>query len=151
MNGLDFIFDSAVWQQHAIRLSLTLLHFVWQGLLVGAIAAVAFACSRRRSANTRYLIACTAFFSLAMLAAVTFFLIEIPVQVAIVSPDAIENDPPIVVEASLLPDTSDQPSQFVPSQTSIEVLPSDSVPAPMLDPEPDVEPAAARLPSATIG
>ena len=63
MNGLDFLFDSSVWQQQAIRLSLTLLHFLWQGLLVGVVAAIALACFKRKSANARYLIACVAFFS----------------------------------------------------------------------------------------
>ena len=83
MNGLEFLFDSSVWQQQAIRLSLTLLHFLWQGLLVGVVAAIALACFKRKSANARYLTACVAFFGLPLLAAATFWLVEIPTEVAI--------------------------------------------------------------------
>ena len=66
MSNFEFLIDGSVWQQQAIRLSLTLLHFIWQGLLVGVIAAIALKCCNRKSANTRYLIVCVAFFVFAI-------------------------------------------------------------------------------------
>lgn len=45
------------WMQ---SLGLTLLHFVWQGLLIGTLATVANRALRRASANARYIAACSA-------------------------------------------------------------------------------------------
>ena len=42
------------------RLGWVLLHFVWQGAMIAALSAIAFAILRRGSANLRYLIACGA-------------------------------------------------------------------------------------------
>ena len=102
MNGLEFLLDNSVWQQQAIRLSLTLLHFVWQGLLVGIAAAIALRCCKRKSANTCYLVACVAFFSLPLLAAVTFVMTDVPAEVTLVSPRLIESNDAVLPEP--LPD-----------------------------------------------
>ena len=139
MNGLEFLFDSSVWQQQAIRLSLTLLHFLWQGLLVGGVAAIALACCRRKSANARYLIACVAFFSLPLLAAATFWLVEIPTEVALASPSSIESGEVTLAEPLAIADSPASSLLIETSTTSDAVLPSESAPAPMLENIPKVE------------
>lgn len=151
MNGLDFLLDGSVWQQQAIRLSLTLLHFVWQGVLVGVVAAIALACFNRKSANTRYLIACVAFFGLPLLAAATFWLVEVPVDVAIVSPGAIENGDPILAESLPIADSSVQPLLVDASPTSKAVLPSESAAAPRLENKPAVRVLPEAIVSQTAG
>ena len=135
MNGLEFLLDSSVWQQQAIRLSLTLLHFVWQGLLVGMVAAIALQCCHRKSVNARYLIACLAFFSMPLLAAATFLLAEPPAEVA-----ALSVRPPVHNEftfAESMPDAdkdaSDQPRLPETSKVTNEFLPSGTATTPAVE------------------
>ena len=137
--GSIFLFDSSVWQQQAIRLSLTLLHFLWQGLLVGVVAAIALACFKRKSANARYLIACVAFFSLPLLAAATFWLVEIPTEVAFASPSPIESGEATLAKPAKIAVSPVQPLLIETSTTSDAVLPTESAPAPMLENIPEVE------------
>ena len=139
MNGLEFLWDGSVWQQQAIRLSLTLLHFVWQGVLVGLVAAVALTCFRRKSASTRYLIACVAFFGLPLLAAATFWLVEKPADVALVSPVSIESGPAVVAEPPTFTDSSEPPRLIETTAASVGVMPSESPSAPLLEITPVVD------------
>ena len=50
---LDFLSSDLAW-----RLGWTLLHSLWQVLLIWAVVAVALALFAHRSANSRYLVAC---------------------------------------------------------------------------------------------
>ena len=47
MNALEWLNLSPGWNEFSIRLSLTLLHSIWQGIVMVAIAAVALRCLRR--------------------------------------------------------------------------------------------------------
>src|SRR5882672_6273552 len=58
------ILDSLGW---------TLLHFLWQGLVIVALFAVAMRLFRRRSANIRYLAGCFALLLMALAPLLTFY------------------------------------------------------------------------------
>ena len=64
----------------------TLLHFVWQGLAVGLLAAVVLAAMRRCSANARYLTAVAALSVMAVLPAATFMRLHETPASPVVSP-----------------------------------------------------------------
>jgi hypothetical protein len=55
----------------ARSLAAALLHFVWQGALVGLLLWTTLLAMRRRSANQRYAVSCAALALLAMLPAIT--------------------------------------------------------------------------------
>lgn len=55
------------------RIGWTLIHFVWEGLLVALVLAVGLFVARRKSANVRYGMACVALVLLATLPVATFF------------------------------------------------------------------------------
>jgi beta-lactamase regulating signal transducer with metallopeptidase domain/protocatechuate 3,4-dioxygenase beta subunit len=91
MNVLES-FAGFDWQQLSTRLSLTLLHFFWQGVVVWLFAAAALRMFKTSSAKARYWLACGALFCLPVLAIATFALIDVPkeaveVPVASVVPD----------------------------------------------------------------
>ena len=146
MNGLDFIWDGLFWQQQAVRLSLTLLHFVWQGVLVGIVAAVVLKCCNRKSANTRHLIACAAFFSLPLLALATFFIVEPPANVAAVSPDSVRNKATPPTEPLALTESSGQPLSNETSESSTSALPSETEFKPMAGGSPPVKALVEAVP-----
>jgi TonB family protein len=56
-------------------LSLSLLHFVWQGLLVAGLLWVLLFAMRRRSANSRYVLSCVALAVLALMPVVTMYVL----------------------------------------------------------------------------
>ena len=51
--------------------SAALLHFVWQGAIVGIWLSIVLAALRRRSANARYVVSCAALAGLALFPVVT--------------------------------------------------------------------------------
>jgi bla regulator protein blaR1 len=57
------------------RLGWTLLHSIWEGLVIAILLAVALAVMRRRSAQARYLVSCGAMIALAVTPVATFFLL----------------------------------------------------------------------------
>ncbi len=59
----------------AQALSLTLLHFIWEGIAVGALLWIALYLLRRRSAAARYAAGCLALAALTLLPAVTMWVI----------------------------------------------------------------------------
>ncbi len=61
------------------RLGLTLVHFVWQGVAVGALSGLALFLLRRRSANSRYCGAVVALVAMAVLPIGTFCVLDAPV------------------------------------------------------------------------
>ena len=58
------------------RLGWVLLHFVWQGALIATMCALALAALRRKSANLRYLIACSALVAMAACLPTTWLLVS---------------------------------------------------------------------------
>ena len=82
MNILELIWEGSFWQDQAIRLSLTLLHFIWQGLLVGLTTWIVLLICKPKSANRRYWIALGAFFCMPLLAIATYTLIDVPAEFA---------------------------------------------------------------------
>ena len=61
-----------------LRLALTLLHFLWQGLLVGAAAMLGARLLRTATASTRYMVFTTALLLLPVCVVITFQCIELP-------------------------------------------------------------------------
>ena len=57
------------------RLGWALVHFVWQGAALAALAAVMLRCLRRRAAAVRYLVACAALAAMAAMPAATLCLV----------------------------------------------------------------------------
>ena len=58
---------------------ITLLHFLWQGTVVGLVAAVVGSLLRYASASIRYSLFSMALLSLPLCVAVTFVFIKVPV------------------------------------------------------------------------
>jgi len=71
MTGIEQVLGQP-WSQ---RLGWSLVHFLWQGLVIAAMSSVAMAALRRRSARLRYALACTALLVMAAAPAVTFCVI----------------------------------------------------------------------------
>ena len=82
MNALEWLNLSPGWNEFSIRLSLTLLHLIWQGIVMVAIAAVALRCLRRSSANSRYVVAGLALFCFPVAAAITYATLETPTELS---------------------------------------------------------------------
>src|SRR5580700_6632660 len=59
-------------------LGLTLLHFLWQGLIIAALLAIALRFLRRSSANARYLTGCLAVLLMALAPIATFSSLATP-------------------------------------------------------------------------
>lgn len=64
----------------------TLLHFIWQGLLVALIMAGINAVLNRHSASHRYVVACCAMLSMIALPILTFLFLQSSLSQAVVSP-----------------------------------------------------------------
>jgi beta-lactamase regulating signal transducer with metallopeptidase domain/WD40 repeat protein len=62
-----------------VRWLVTLLHFLWQGAVVGAAVAIAGRLLRGASAQVRYALCSAALLSLPVCAAVTFCVVDVPV------------------------------------------------------------------------
>jgi len=63
----------------SLRWVITLLHFLWQGTVVGLVAVVVGSLLRNASASTRYSLYSMALLSLPLCVAVTFVFIKVPV------------------------------------------------------------------------
>ena len=74
MNALEQLFATALFQ----RTGWSLIHFVWQAALVALLAAGALRLARKRSANVRYALACSAMGMLVALPLLTIWLAPLP-------------------------------------------------------------------------
>ena len=81
MNTIQGLLSELAAQESFHRLGWTLLHFMWQGLIVAALLAICIRLMSRRSANARYVTACGAMVLLAILPVLTYWLAPIPVSV----------------------------------------------------------------------
>ncbi len=75
------VFGEPVWQ----RLTWTLLHFLWQGMAVAAVAAISLYVWPVRRTHNRYLIYLTALIGMAACPAVTFMVIDVPESAMVAS------------------------------------------------------------------
>lgn len=98
MNALDTFFRELLGRPVFQRLGWALLHFLWQGLIVAVLLAVALRLLRRSSASVRYVLACAALGLLAALPVLTTWLMPVPGQAAI--PGAIAREPVPVTAAA---------------------------------------------------
>jgi beta-lactamase regulating signal transducer with metallopeptidase domain/HEAT repeat protein len=114
-----------------VRLGWTLLHSLWQGAVIGALAAVALRLLRRRSAQARYLAGCAALLVLAMAPLATFLLLEGEPGAAptVQAPAEVSPVPPNVLTSVVAPPAEAASSGRLPLVEAAEMLP---------------EPAAAR-------
>ena len=78
MNALDELLCELLGRAIFQRFAWSLLHFLWQGVIVAALLAVAMRLMRRGSTNVRYALACGALGLLAALPAVTACMIPVP-------------------------------------------------------------------------
>lgn len=62
----------------SIRCGLTLLHFLWQGAIIGLLAFIAAKLLRNHSATIRYAVHAVALLACPLSVAVTFALVEVP-------------------------------------------------------------------------
>lgn len=93
----------------AQRLAWTLLHFLWQGALLGAAAWTAFALTRRRRPQVRYLLGCAFLLACLGSSAATFLLLKPrplpPLQLTVSAPTAplipLSPDPAAVVPPAM--------------------------------------------------
>ena len=74
MNALEKVLTAP----QAVRLAITLVHFLWQGALVAILLGVALRLLRRRSANVRYVFATAGLLVLAALPVATFLTVGPP-------------------------------------------------------------------------
>ena len=98
------LFDSA----GAERLGWTLLHSLWQFAAVAILLAIGLALMSRRSAQARYLLSCAALLGMVLLAAGTFFSVEVaervpPIEAANTPPSEIVSSPAAELTISELP------------------------------------------------
>src|SRR5690606_28618583 len=70
-----------------LKLSLALVHFLWQGVLITAVAALLMRVIGRRSSQRRYLIGVVAMGAMAVVPIATFCLVEPPEWSRIVADD----------------------------------------------------------------
>ena len=70
----NLIFESLVSAHWLGALAWTLLHFLWQGTAIAALAGVAWFALRRSSAHVRYGVGCAALVAMVVAPLVTFFL-----------------------------------------------------------------------------
>ncbi|HUT56621.1 MAG TPA: M56 family metallopeptidase, partial [Phycisphaerae bacterium] len=113
------------WSQ---RLGWSLLHFLWQGIVIAALLSVAMTALRRRSANLRYALACMALVVMVAAPVATFCVISAgPTRDAPADPTGQET-----------PDAAIDTGEHAPP--AADVRPSG---APILDSVPDAAPAEA--------
>jgi uncharacterized protein (TIGR03067 family) len=74
MNAIMHWFDDP----RLVRLGLSLVHFVWQGALLGVAAAIVMTWMRGASSRRRYAVLLTAFFGMAIAPVVTFLMLPSP-------------------------------------------------------------------------
>ena len=79
MNLLDWLRGISVLDAgNCLRMTQTLLHFLWQGFAIMLAAAVAGACLRSATANVRYLVNVAALLLMAACLPLTFFVLATP-------------------------------------------------------------------------
>jgi beta-lactamase regulating signal transducer with metallopeptidase domain len=108
------------------RLGWTLLHSIWEGLVIAILLAVALAVMRRRSAQARYLVSCGAMIALAVTPVATFFLLT-------AAPRTARTPAPVQVRTDvvILPSPAPPVIQPPPSTPSEAVQPRPEEPAPV--------------------
>jgi beta-lactamase regulating signal transducer with metallopeptidase domain len=90
MNLLTTLFQNALFQ----TLGWALVHFLWQGLAMAMLLAGALTLLRTKSANARYLAACTALALMACLPVLTVYLLQARPQISQASTASVELSAP---------------------------------------------------------
>jgi beta-lactamase regulating signal transducer with metallopeptidase domain len=128
------LFGEPVWQ----RLTWTLLHFVWQGVIIAIAAALLLQISPSRRAHTRYLI-CLAAFVLMAACPVATFMVSQPDESTVadlqeegisVSSDADVEGEPIEVERAMVFGHPETPENYPPAESPLS--PADVTESPSL-------------------
>ena len=121
----------------SIRWLITLLHFLWQGAVIGGVAAVAGRLMRGASAQLRYAGYSAALLSLPVCVAVTFCLVDVPASPQPPAPPEIVVQQPVMPPAPA-PQPASQPAPMVVA-TPMETVEMPDAPVPS---EPVVQDAA---------
>ena len=69
---------SADWWHLADRVMLTLLHFLWQGTLIGIACGLLLRCMRESHASSRYIVACVSLLALPFVFVLMFCAVNVP-------------------------------------------------------------------------
>ena len=85
----------------SVRWLITLLHFLWQGVAVGIVVAIAGRLLHRASAPPRYALYSAALLSLPVCVAVTFCVVDVPASLQ--SSSQLESSPGTPAKSSNLP------------------------------------------------
>jgi beta-lactamase regulating signal transducer with metallopeptidase domain/5-hydroxyisourate hydrolase-like protein (transthyretin family) len=102
MNAIQYILGFP-WVQ---PLGWTLIHFLWQGALIGLIASILVRVTRRSSSKIRYLLACGLLALCVVIPVVTFTLLARPPWIFSSEPRILGNAPDQVIEPLSAPVTS---------------------------------------------
>jgi hypothetical protein len=106
--GLSSLFGD----DFSVRWLVTVLHFLWQGAVVGVVAAVAARQLRNASARSRYALYAAALLSLPVCTVLTFLIVQVPVALQSTSQLEGHDDIPAPPSAS--------PTRFIPSRVAVE-------------------------------
>ncbi|MHC4404071.1 MAG: M56 family metallopeptidase [Planctomycetota bacterium] len=100
----------------SVRWLITLLHFLWQGAVVGGVVAIAGRLLRGASARPRYALYSAALLSLPVCVAVTFCVVDVPASLQ--SSSRLERPADIPAKSSALPSQATAITAAVPMETA---------------------------------
>ncbi len=108
----------------SVRWLITLLHFLWQGAVVGGVVAIAGRLLRGASARPRYALYSAALLSLPVCVAVTFCIVDVPASLQ--SSSQLESPADVPAKSSALP------SQATATTAAVRVETAEATDAPVL-------------------
>ncbi len=100
----------------SVRWLITLLHFLWQGAVVGGLVAIAGRLLRGASARPRYALYSAALVSLPVCVAVTFCVVDVPASLQ--SSSQLESPADVPAKSSALPSQATPIIAAVPLETA---------------------------------
>lgn len=131
-------------QEFPVRLTTALLHFLWQGCLIGVIAAALSRGLRRRSARLRYAVNVAALLILAVCLPATYFLVDVPEADEIPVVASSMRDAPAVLIAD---EASDEAPTEVTNDGALEAVAPAAESIETQTPHAEVNPAAIEPPT----
>ena len=99
-----------------VRWLITVLHFLWQGALVGGVVAITGRLLRGASARLRYALYSAALLSLPVCVVITFCVVDVPASLR--SSSLLESSADIPAKSSALPSQATAKSAVVPMETA---------------------------------
>ncbi len=117
-------FMSLLGDDVSVRWLITLLHFLWQGAVVGGVVAIAGRLLRGASARPRYALYSAALLSLPVCVAVTFCVVDVPAS--------LQSSSQLESPADIPPKSSTLPSQATAITAAVQMETAEATDAPVL-------------------